>query len=193
MPTPFAKAPDFVSAELAELGERKLVCRTSRKTLFWGFLLAFLVCSIAIAVLFVPFTIFKSPSTEDMLLNSAFFLPIGTLLLWGGIVLLRKANAMRHIQVVVHVGGLASYQDKNCLTCRWDQLDEVTWQVRNHYDEGTATVGGVPIYANSKHSTHRLTVRRKDGIELVFTDDLANLKALAKAIQMATGRRLDVE
>jgi hypothetical protein len=186
-------SPENGSEDLAQLGEPKLVCRTSRKTLFWGFLIASLICGSGIAVLIVLLRILIADSPEDVFQNCVFFLPIGVLLLWGGTAVWRKTNRKWQVKVVVHAGGLSYGNDNTCLTCRWDEIEEVGWRVLDHYDEGVARVGGIPIYASSKHTTHRVTVRRKDGVELVFTDELDDVVALAKAIQQGIGRNIGRE
>src|SRR5262249_18009948 len=121
------------------------------------------------------------------------FLAIGVLSLWGGTVLWRKTNRLRHVQVVVHDHGLSYRDGSTCLTCRWDQVEEVRWRVAHHYEESSLTVGGfVPLPGTGtqdySHTTHRVTVRRNDGVNLVFTDELQNIVELARAIRQETSR-----
>ena len=121
------------------------------------------------------------------------FLAIGVLSLWGGRVLWRKTDRLRHAQAVVHDGGISCHDGSTCLTCRWDQIEDVRWRVANHYEETSFAVGGVlPIPGATiervSHTNHRLTVRRKDGVNLVFTDELQNIVELARAIQQQLNR-----
>jgi hypothetical protein len=185
--------PNNSSDEVAQLGEPKLVCRTSRKTLFWGFVLASLLCGGGVAVLIVLLRMLIVDWSKDVF-GSTVFLAVGLFLLWGGTVLWRKMNRKRQVQVVVHSRGL-SYckEDNTCLTCRWDQIEAVRWRAWDHHDEGGAVIGGVPIYATDTWTTHQVIIQRNDGVQLVFTDELQNVVSLAKAIQQETSRHIGCE
>jgi hypothetical protein len=109
--------------------------------------------------------------------------------------LLRKANRLRHVRVVVHAGGLSYRGESTCLTCRWDQIEEVRFRVAHHREIIYLAVGGViPIPGTTRqhlsHTTHRVTVRRKDGTQMIFTDELQNIVELARAIQARASRDL---
>jgi hypothetical protein len=178
------------SEEVARLGEPRLICRTSRKTLFWGFVLASLACAFGVAVLILLFSTLLADWSK-YIFGSVLFLVVGVLALWGGIVLWRKTNRLRRVEAVVHVGGLSYQNDCGCLTCRWDQIEYVWWKVGNHYVESRVVVGGfVPIAGSGTrhhtHTTHEVTVRRKDGVQMIFTDQLQDIVELARAIQQHT-------
>src|SRR4051812_6354309 len=113
--------PQAGSEEVTLLGAPRLVCRTSRKTLFWGFLLASLTCVLGIVLLIFVLRRLTEDWSRDRF-GSVVFLTVGVLLLWGGRAQWRKANRLRHVQVVVHAGGLSSRDGSTCLTCRWDQI-----------------------------------------------------------------------
>src|SRR5207249_1025722 len=116
-------------------------------------------------------------------------LAAGLLFLWGGWVLWMKTNRLWRVQVVVHAGGLVYNNEETCLTCRWDQIEEFRWRVWNLFDESTIVVGVVPIATRSfDHSDHKVTVRRKDGVQLIFTDELQNIDRLARVIQQQISR-----
>jgi hypothetical protein len=181
--------PDSGSGEVARLGEAKLVCRTSRKTLFWGFLVVSLLSGAGIALLVIVLTWLVSDWSKDVF-GSLVFVAVGVFLLWGGGVLWRKTNCLRHTRAVVHAHGLSYRKDNTTLTCRWEDIQEIRCLERDHYEE-TAAVGLIPIPRGTTtptfvHSSHHLTVRRKDGLELVFTDELEDVVGLASAIQQET-------
>jgi hypothetical protein len=184
--------PDAEAA--AQLGEPLLVCRISRKTLVWGFLVASLPCGFGVAVLLLVLKMLLEDWSRD-LFGAVVLLAIGVLSLWGGRVLWRKTDRLRHAQAVVHAGGISYHDGSTCLTCRWDQVEDVRWKVANHYEETSLAVGGVfPIPGTAiqrvSHTSHRLTVRRKDGDNLVFTDELQNIVELARAIQQQISRNI---
>jgi hypothetical protein len=178
--------PDDGSEEVAELGEPNLICRISRKTLFWGFLLASLLCGVGVGVLIVVLRMLIADWSQDVF-GSIIFLAVGLLLLWGGTVLWRKTNRKRHVRVVVHSRGL-SYrnEDNTCLTCRWDEIEAFRWRAWVHREKGAAVIGGAPVVATTTWTTHQVIVQLKDGVQLVFTDELQHVVSLAKAIQEAT-------
>ena len=179
------QAPGPGSEEVTRLGEPRLVCRVHRKTVIWGFLLAVVVCVSGIAVLLFLFTMLLADWSKDITSEVA-LLAAGVLLLWGGRVLWRKANRLRRVLVVVHAGGLSSRDDSTCLTCRWDEIEDVRWRVSNQYESFSIAMG---ISAKRlSHTSHYITVKRKDGVEMVFTDELENIFELAGAIQQHASR-----
>src|SRR5271166_4384375 len=89
------------SEEVAQIGEPEVVFQASRKTLFWGFLLASLPCGLGIAVLIVVLTMLLADWSKDVF-GSVVFLAVGGFSLWGGRALWRQTNRLRHLQVVVH-------------------------------------------------------------------------------------------
>src|SRR5262245_20068134 len=91
------------SEALARLGEPSLVCRTSRKTLFWSFALASVPCGLGILVLVVVANMLLADGGKEIL-GCLVFLAVGVFSLWGGWVLCRKANRLRHVLVAVHAG-----------------------------------------------------------------------------------------
>jgi hypothetical protein len=186
--------PESASEEVAQLGEPRLVCRTSSKTLFWGFLLASLLGGFGIAVVILVLRNLIADWSKDVL-GTVALLAVTSLSLWGGRALWRKENRKRLVRVVVHAGGLSYRDGSTCLTCHWDQIEDVRWRVANHYEETSLAVGGVlPIPGATiervSHTSHRLTVRRKDGVNLVFTDELQNIVELARAIQQQLSRNI---
>jgi hypothetical protein len=185
--------PESGLEEVAQLGEAKLVCRTSRKTLFWTFLLASLLCGFGIALLILVLRILTADWSKDVF-GCIVFLAVASLSLWGAKALWRKANRLRQVQVVVHAGGLSYRDDSTCLTCRWDQIEAVRWRVSDHHEESLIGIRGMPIPvlipAKTTWTTHQVTVKRKDGVQLVFTDELQDVVRLAKAIQQETTRNI---
>jgi hypothetical protein len=122
------------SEEVAQLGEPSLVCRTSRKTLVWSFVLASSPIGFGIAVLLFVVKALLADWSRDIF-GSILLLAVGVVSLWGGRALWRKANRLRHVKVAVHAGGLSYRDGGTCLTCRWDQIEEVRWRVSDHYEE----------------------------------------------------------
>ena len=168
------QAPDNDSEEMVQLGEPKLVCRTSRSTLFFGFLLASLLCFSGSAVLVLGLS--RLMAHWSYVLVDA----VGLLLLCGGSVLCRRTNRKRHVQVVVHAAGLFYHKEDNtCLTCRWDQIESVRCRIADHHEEATVE-GIIPIHSSFR--THEITLRRNDGVQMVFTDELQNIAELARLI-----------
>lgn len=181
------------SDELAQLGEAKLVCRTSRKTLFWLVALAVLSCAVGLGVLSVVVVMFLTAGFQDIS-GSVVLQALGAVSLWGAAALWGKVNRLRLVQVVVHVGGL-SHRDENnrVLTCRWDQIADVRWRLAHFYQETSLTIQGVIPIPGTKtqtfsHNIHRIRVLRKDGVELVFTDELQNIFELGQAIHQEASR-----
>jgi hypothetical protein len=185
------QTPDNGSEEVVQLGDPRFACRISRKTLVWGFLVASLPCAFGAAMLVVVLRMLLTDWSGDIS-GSVILLAIGVLALWGGMVLWRKANRLRHVQVGVHAAGLCYHNGSTCLTCRWDQVESIRWKVQDHYEETSLAVGWVPIPGTGipefSHTTHHITVRRQDGVQLVFTDELENITGLARAIQQETRR-----
>jgi hypothetical protein len=177
---------------VARLGEPSLVCRTSRTTLFWSFALASVPCALgALLVVVVAYTLLADGGKD--IVGCLVLLAVGGLSLWGGWVLLRKAIRLWHVLVAVHAGGLSYRDDGTCWTCRWEEIEDVHWRVRDHHEETSLAVGGiVPIPGTTvrshSHTSQRVTVRRKDGTQMVFTDELQNVGELARAIHQGAGR-----
>jgi hypothetical protein len=180
-------------SEVADrLGEPSLVCRTSRKTLFWSFALASVPCGLGGVLLVVVAYMLLADGGKDIL-GCLVFLAVGALFLWGGWVLWKKANRLRHVLVAVHTGGLSYRDGGTCWACRWDEIEDVQCRVFQHYEESTLAVGGVvPIPGtttrNYSHTTQQVKVRRKDGSQMVFTDELRNIGELAQAIRDGASR-----
>jgi hypothetical protein len=173
---------------LTQLGDPLFVCRTSRKTLVGGFLMALVPFAIGGALLFALVNMLIADGLKD-LFGLLVCLALGLLFLWAGSVLWMKTNRLRNIRVVVHAGGLVLHNQWACVTCRWDQMAEFRWRVLKYFDESTIVVGVVPIPTRSlDHSDHKVTVRRKDGVQLIFTDELQNFDRLARVIQEQTSR-----
>jgi hypothetical protein len=176
----------------AQLGEPRFVCRTSRKTLFWGFILASLPAILGLAALWWMLQMLLEDWSKDIC-GSLVVLAIGGVCLWGSGVLWRKASRLRHVEVVVHAGALFYRDGSSSFLCRWDEIEEVRWRVANHYEETSLTVGGVvrvpgTTTRSHSHTSHQVTVRRKDGAQMVFTNELQNVEKLARAIQGETSR-----
>jgi hypothetical protein len=186
--------PEYDSEAVAQLGEPRLVCRTSRKTLFWGFLLASLLCGSGAAVLVAVLRSLMVDWSKDVF-GSAVLLAVALLLLWGGRALWRKADRKRRVRVVVHTHGLSYRDGSTCLTCRWDQIEDVRWRIWNNYEDTCIALGGVvPVPGTTTrsliHTSHQVTVLRKDGVQLVFTDELQNIAGLARAIRQEASRNI---
>jgi hypothetical protein len=166
--------PEDGLENMARLGEPTLVCRTSRRTLFWGFLLASLLSGFGLAfVALLLKNLLVDPSKD--VLGCVVYLAIAALSLWGGIKLWRKANGKRQVRVAVHAGGLSYHDEETCLTCRWDQIAEVRWNAKKVYETTHLTVGGVlPVPGTTStrhiHTTHQITVQLKDSVQLGRVD-----------------------
>jgi hypothetical protein len=157
------QAPATDSEVAARLGDPTLVCRISRKTLFWGYLLPFLPGALGAAVLAAVLQMLLADGPRDVL-GSAVFLAGGVGLLWGATALWRRTDRLRHTRVVVHAGGLAYHRDGACLTCRWDQIEQFQWRLANHFEESSLAIGGLVPVPGTKmrslsHTSQRVTVR----------------------------------
>lgn len=180
--------PDDGSAVVDRLGEPKLVCRTSRKTLFWGFLVASVLGGLGITLCVIVLRRVVSDWSRDVF-GSVLFVAVGVFLLWGARAMGRSTNRLRYTRAVVHAGGLSYHRDGACLSCRWEEIQEIRCRVTDHY-ERTAAVGLIPIPRGATtpkfvHRSFRLTVRRRDGRELVFTDELEHVTTLIRAIEQS--------
>jgi len=169
------------SEEVAQLGEPKLVCSASRKTLFWGYLLASLPCGVGIAILITVLMGLAADWSKDIL-GSLVLLAVPIPFLWGGWALWRRANGKRQMRVVVHTGGLSYHDGNSVRTCRWDQIAEVQWKVANYYDDTTTR--------KASHTSHEFVLHRRDGVQLVFTEELQNIVGLSKSILEETSRNI---
>jgi hypothetical protein len=174
------------------LGEPVLVCRINRKVLFWGFLLASLSCGLGALLLFFMIRMLAGDWVRD-LSGLVTLLVVGVLLLWGGRVLWRRTNRLRPVRAVVHAGGLSYCDHSGCLTCRWDEIEDVQWKILSQYEKTSIAIGGlVPIPGTTiqrlSHTSHQIVVRRKDGVLLVFTSELQDIVGLALAIQEGRSR-----
>jgi hypothetical protein len=178
------------SGTVAQFGDVRLVCHVCRKTLFWGFLLASLLCCLGLAGLVVVLRSLLTDPTRDVA-GSLALLAVAALLLWGGWRLGRKANRLRSKRVIVYAGGLSYHDGSTCLTCRWDQIADIRWSARPHYEHLADQWGNeIPGTTRLSHISNRITVRRKDGVAMVFTDELENIVGLAGAIQRERSREV---
>jgi hypothetical protein len=174
--------------EATQLGEPKLVCRTSRKTLFFGYLLASLLCGGGVAVIIFLLSLLVAGGLQDVL-GSIVLLAAGLLLLWGGGSFWRKTDRKRRVRVVVHPHGL-SYrkEDDTWLIRRWEQIEGVRCRAWDHHEQGAGAIGGVPLVATTTWTTHEVIVQCRDGVRLVFTEELQNVESLAKVILEGVSR-----
>jgi general stress protein CsbA len=189
--------PETSPKEVAQLGEPKLVGRTSRKTLFWGFLLASVFFAVAVAPVVVAVRILVADWSKNGF-DSVVLFAISVFSLWAGRVLWRKTNRLRHRQVVVHAHGLSYRDGSTCLIFPWDQIEEVRWGVMGHHEESFIAVDGIIPVPGTRvrthwHTSHHIRVRRKDGVCLDLTDELQNIVELGRAIQQGTSRPLGGE
>lgn len=112
---------------------------------------------------------------------------------YGGWVLWRRTNRLRRVRVVASDGGL-TYQDwTGCVSCRWDQIDDVRWSASDHYDVSSLALYGVAKVPGTttrefSHTTHQITVLRSDGVKLVFTEELENVVGLGSVIMECVDR-----
>jgi len=83
----------------------------------------------------------------------------------------------------VHPHGL-SYrkEDDTWLVRRWEQIEAVRYRALDHHEQGGADIGGVPILATATWTTHEVIVQCRDGVRLVFSEELQNVERLAKVI-----------
>jgi hypothetical protein len=179
------QSPECNLEVLTQLGEPLFVCRTSRKTLFGGFLVALVPFALGGALLFAMVNMLIADGLKD-LFGCLLCLAAGLLFLWGGSVLWMKTQRLRNVRVVVHAGGLVLHNQWACVTCRWDQIEDFRWSVLNHFEEPTIVVGWVLVASGPRrldHSDHTVTICRKDGVKLIFTDELRTIVRLARVIQ----------
>jgi rhomboid protease GluP len=160
--------------ELAQLGEPKMVFRASRKSLFWSVSLALLpgACGIGLFVLALRTLVVNGVQDGS---DAIVFLVVGLLCLWGARVLWKQANRLRRLQVVVHSDGLIYRDDRTYFICRWSQIAQARGRVAHHYEKTTLP--------ELSHVSHRYTVRREDGAEVVLTDEIENIAELGQLLQ----------
>jgi hypothetical protein len=185
-------APESGTEEEAQLGELMLVYPISKKPLFWGFLLATFLGGLGVAVLLIVLERLIADWTKDVF-GSALFFAFGVFLLWGGRAIWRKTKLLCHVKVNVYTGGLSYHKNNTCVTCRWNQILDVRGGA-THYYEQVSLNGLIPIESRRlSHTNHLLTVRRHDGVELVFTGELQNVTELFRIIQQRGGQELTSE
>src|SRR5262245_54259088 len=116
--------PDPIAKEAAPLGQPKLVCRTCRPTLVWGFLVAGVPFGLGGAVLAFLINVRHRDWTRDVA-GTVILLALAAAAFYAGWVLWRSTNRLRHVRVAAHDGGL-TYQDwARSVTCTWDQVEDV--------------------------------------------------------------------
>jgi hypothetical protein len=181
---PSNAGPEFA----ADLGEVKLVCRIRWSTLVWSSLLAAGLCGCGIAGLILLLRSWVVGGSGDVL-SAAFYLALIALLLWAGWRVGRHVAALRHKQVVVRGGGLAYHDGAGWLTCRWDEVGGARWSRLAQYEQ-MQVAWGVPIPGTESHShtSNRIVVLRKDGVKMVFTDEMQDVVGLALAIEQGLSR-----
>jgi hypothetical protein len=178
--------PKVVTDECSRFGEPKLVYRTGRKTIVGGFLMAALPCAFGAAVLMFLVSLRGADWTKDIL-GTVVLLVVAAAAFFCGWILVRKTNRLRRVLVVVHDGGLVYRDGVDYMICSWDQIEDVQWRVDDHYQESSLYLSGVAKIPGTttrefSHTTHKFTVRRNDGVQLVFTDELENVVELARVI-----------
>jgi hypothetical protein len=186
------QAPEIDLRDVDRLGEPRLVCHTSRKTLFWGFLVAVVPGVLGAAALCGALRLLLGGWSEDVL-GLVLLLAVGVGSLWAARALWSKTSRLRHVQVAVHAGGLSYRDDSTCLAWRWDEILDIRWSVSLHRETTSFAVGGVlPVpgttVETTVHRSHQVIVRRMDGAQLVFTDELENITEMPRAIQEAASR-----
>jgi hypothetical protein len=168
-----------------DMGKPVLVCRTCRRTLVGGFLLAAVSCGLGAAVLiFVVYLHAANGNTE--VFGTIILLAVAAVPFYGGWVLCRKTSRLRRVQVVAYEGGLTYQGTASCESCRWDQVEDVRYKVSDHYSKSASLYGVVNASGSTTrdftHTTHEVTVRRSDGLQYVFSDELDNVTELARFI-----------
>jgi hypothetical protein len=191
------EAPESKADEVAQLGEPLMTFHVSRKTLFWSFLIVLAPAAAGIALLAGVVEMLITDWSRDRL-GCAVYLVVGVLLLWAGKALWSQANRLRRLKVVVHAGGLSYRKDGACLACRWDQIAAVQGQETPHYEESSLAVGGIVSIPGTtvrtlSHVSHRYTVSRQDGVQLVFTSELQNVAQLVQMIEQQLSRRAGLQ
>ena len=189
--------PGTVTDECGRLGEPRLVCRTSRKTLVGGYLMAALPCAFGAAILVFVVNLRGADWAKDIP-GTIVMLTVAGVAFNGSWLLLRKSNRLRRVRVVAHDGGLTHQDWAGCVTCHWEQVEDVRWMAADHYEESSLYLYGIAEIPGTttrefSHTTHTVTVRRNDGVQLVFTDELENVAGLARVIMECvntTRRRL---
>jgi len=174
------------------LGEPRLVCHTSRRTLVFGFLTAALPCGLGAAVLVFVVDLRRADWTKDVPGTIVLSTSAGAAL-YGGWLLAQRTNRLRRVRVAVHDAGLTYRDWAGCVTRRWDQVEGVRWRAADHYEESSLYLYGVARVPGTttrefSHTTRTVTVRWTDGTQLVFTDELENVTELARVIVACVNR-----
>jgi hypothetical protein len=94
----------------------------------------------------------------------------------------------------VHAAALASDTGRTLLVCRWDEVAAPYGRTTAHYEAVSLSLRGVvPIPGTAvnylSHVSHHYTLWRKDGVVLVFTEEIRKVGELAKIIQDELARR----
>jgi hypothetical protein len=172
------------------LGEPRREFRAATASLVWGYILALPLFGIGAALLIAGLG--HSLPDGDWL-GAAVFAAAAALCIWATVALLRKADRLRRLRVVVHDNGLAYHDGGRALTCRWDEIEDFRGTARHHFEEKSFAVGGIPVPGTKtqqySHTSHHLVVRRKDGAELGFTNEIESVVALAEMIHEGLARR----
>jgi hypothetical protein len=185
--------PNNVAQELSQFGEPRLVCRTSRRTLVGGFVMAAVLCISGAAVLIFVFKVRAANWTKDIP-GTVIMLTVAAGLLFAGWVVGKKINQRRQILVAVYDGGFSYENGVDCVTRRWDQIENIRWKVADFYEDLALAVGPFNVRVPSKamreysHTSYGLTVKCRDGVRLVFNDELENVTELARIIAESVQR-----
>jgi hypothetical protein len=187
------KQLDKSSEQIANLGPAKTTFRASWKTLFWSYFLAVTVCVAAAAALVGLLWMLLTNWSGDVA-GAILILAIVGLLLWAGRSLWRQASRIRRFHVTVHADGLIFDTGTTILVCRWDEVVAAYGRKTVHHDAVSLSVGGIiPIPGTTVnypgHVSHHYTLWRRDGVPLVFTEEIRKVDELAGIVQDELARR----
>lgn len=112
--------------------------------------------------------------TGDTASAELMFILFALLFIGGGLYLALTPFIYRSWRVYVCADGFAFIRGNKTDAFRWDQIESMWQMIVKRYTNG--------IYTGTYH---KYTVRRKDGVQVVFNDRFANVEDLGNAISRA--------
>ncbi len=135
---------------------------------------AAMIVWIVLGVILGGIFILAAFSSSDNLSGMVVFLLVGLLFLGGAFYFAFLPVIYRSWHVYTCTDGFVSVRGSKVEAFRWDQIEAMWHAVTRHSTYGVYT-----------GTTHRYTIRRKDGVQVVLNDHLADVETLGNTISRA--------
>ncbi len=163
--------PEDVAEKLAALGEPTAEFAVTGRRMALLLVVAPLAFALGLALLvlpLVPLFFGKQPHVHAHLFVAAAFLMVAPL------VSLARVWRSRGLRILIYPEGMIRLRGDEATAIFWHQVSAV-WQIKNQGHWAKAVNGSLAF-----------TIRRTDGKEIHFSDQITNLKELGKIIQRET-------